>query len=452
MDVLSFSACQIHKMKIINVALLFSLWLGLPSGTQAQSLYFPPNIGNTWETVSPEGLGWCTQRIDSLYQFLETNDTKAFIILKNGRIALEQYFGQFTRDSFWYWASAGKTLTAFLVGQAQEDGLLDINDPTSNYLGTGWTSLPPEKEALITIRNQLTMTTGLRDGTADDYCTLPSCLTYQADAGSRWAYHNAPYTLLTNVLSEATGQNLNTLFFQKIRNRLGMRGIWLSQGYNQIYFSDARSMARFGLMMLHKGVWATDTLMRDTAYFQAMINTSQGLNPAYGYLWWLNGKESFKVPGSQLNFAGHLIPNAPEDLIAALGANDQKLYIIPSTNMVIVRLGEDAGGFSLSLSGFDNALWGQLTSLFCNINATVDHAHGNGWRLFPNPTHGKFQVIPPLENERFDYSLFNSLGQILAKGWDNTEIDLSLFPAGAYFLALRQGGAITTQKIALLPR
>jgi CubicO group peptidase (beta-lactamase class C family) len=437
-------------LKILATLVLGS-W-GFISPINAQALYFPPLTGNSWETVPPESLGWCTDRLDAMFQFLDSTDTKAFLILKDGRIAVEQYFGQFTRDSFWYWASAGKTLTAFLVGQAQEDNLLDIDDPTSNYLGTGWTALPPEKEALISIRDQLAMTSGLRDGTADDFCTLPACLTYQADAGTRWAYHNAPYTLLTNVLGEATGQNLNTLFFQKIRNRLGMRGIWLPQGYNQIYLSDARSMARFGLMMLNRGVWATDTLMRDTAYFQAMVNTSQNLNPAYGYLWWLNGKEFFKVPGSQLNFPGKLIPNAPDDLIAALGANDQKLYIIPSMNMVIVRLGQDAGGFSLSLSGFDNALWSHLMALFCNVNSAVEITPSNGWHIFPNPTHGWLQLMPPLEKEHFEYRLFNSMGQILTEGYNATTIDLAAFPAGTYFLALRQGAVTTTQKIVLLPR
>ena len=64
-------------------------------------------------------------------------------MLKDGKIAIEKYFGTFTKDSLWYWASAGKTLTAFLVGQAQENGLLSISDSTSKYLGSGWTGLTP---------------------------------------------------------------------------------------------------------------------------------------------------------------------------------------------------------------------------------------------------------------------------------------------------------------------
>lgn len=133
-------------------------------------------------------------------------NSKAFLVLKDGRIVIEHYFGTFTQDSLWYWASAGKSLTAFLVGKAQEEGFLDINDPSSDYLGAGWTSCTPLQEGAITVRNQLTMTTGLDDGTGDTDCTDPACLQYLARPGTRWAYHNAPYTMLDGVISMRPGK------------------------------------------------------------------------------------------------------------------------------------------------------------------------------------------------------------------------------------------------------
>ncbi len=56
------------------------------SGKSNAQLYFPPLVGNTWDTVSPQQLGWCTNRIDSLYDLLQRNNTKAFIILKDGKM------------------------------------------------------------------------------------------------------------------------------------------------------------------------------------------------------------------------------------------------------------------------------------------------------------------------------------------------------------------------------
>jgi hypothetical protein len=175
----------------------------------SQSLYFPPASGE-WATMDPQELNWCSDRIDSLYQYLETNQSKAFVLLKDGKIVLESYFNGHSETANWYWASAAKTLTAFMVGQAQQQGLLDIDEPTSNYLGQGWTSCTPNQEQAITIRNQLTMTTGLNDGVIDDDCTESDCLEYLADAGSRWAYHNAPYTLLDSVMQMVFSKRSST--------------------------------------------------------------------------------------------------------------------------------------------------------------------------------------------------------------------------------------------------
>lgn len=100
-------------MKKYFLLLLFAGMIGCIS---AQSLYFPPLNGNSWDTVSPVSLGWCPDKINVLYDYLEDKNSKAFMVLKDGKIAIEKYFGTFTRDSLWYWASAGKTLTE--IGRA----------------------------------------------------------------------------------------------------------------------------------------------------------------------------------------------------------------------------------------------------------------------------------------------------------------------------------------------
>jgi CubicO group peptidase (beta-lactamase class C family) len=328
-------------------------------------MYFPPVASAEWQTTDPNSLGWNITQLNDLYTYLQTKNTKAFIILKDGKIVAEKYFGTFTTDSIWYWASAGKTMTAMLVGIAQQEGLLNINNKTSQYLGNGWTSLPLAKENLITVRHQLTMTTGLENNVPDESCTLPSCLQYKADAGTRWYYHNAPYTLLDKVVENATGQTYNTYFQNKIRNQIGMNGLWfISPGtYNNIYFSNARSMARFGLLMLNKGKWNGTAIINDTTFFNAQVNTSQNLNQSYGYLTWLNGKTTHILPGSAFAFNGSITPNAPADMYAALGKNDQKIYVVPSQKLVVIRMGDAAGNSHLAVSSFDNELWGKIKAV-----------------------------------------------------------------------------------------
>ena len=202
-------------------------------------LYFPP-IGNTdWQTTAPGALSWNEPELAKLYPYLESKSTKAFIVLKDGKIVVEKYFGTFKQDSLWYWASAGKTMTGFLVGIAQKEGLLSIDNKTSQYLGTGWTSLPAAKENLITVKNQLTMTTGLDDSPSNSDCTLPACLQYKADAGTRWAYHNAPYTLLDKVVENASKMSYNAYYQQKVRDRIGMNGGWLkTPNSNNVLYSN----------------------------------------------------------------------------------------------------------------------------------------------------------------------------------------------------------------------
>lgn len=329
-----------------------------------EAVYFPPTSSSLWDTTSPASLNWNTTELNNLYPYLQSKNTKAFIILKNGKIVVEKYFGSFTSDSLWYWASAGKTMTAFLVGIAQQDGIININNKTSQYLGRGWTSAPLLKENLITIKNQLTMTTGLDDAVPDDDCTLPSCLIYKVDAGSRWAYHNAAYTVLDSVIVNASGMNYNAYFQQKIRNKIGMNGFWYkTPNSNNVYYSNARSMARFGLLLLNKGQWDSTSILSDTNYFNQQISTSQNLNLSYGYLTWLNGKSSFMAPTLQNIFPGSIIANAPSDLYAALGKNDQKIYVVPSQNLVVIRMGESSGQVMLALSSFDNELWGKLRTI-----------------------------------------------------------------------------------------
>jgi CubicO group peptidase (beta-lactamase class C family) len=175
---------------------------------------------------------------------LASNGTRAFIILHNGRIVMEEYFGQritgglpFDQNSLWYWASAGKTLTATLVGLAQEEGKLEITKPSSTYLGAGWTSLSPSQESKITVWHQLTMTSGLDDGVADPFDTRPAALVFKAEPGTRWAYHNGPYTLLDQVVEGATGQSFSNYFNTKLASKIGMTGSWQKVDFNNVYFS-----------------------------------------------------------------------------------------------------------------------------------------------------------------------------------------------------------------------
>ena len=324
---------------------------------------------------------------------MKLQNSKAFIVLKDGKIVLEKYFGSFTKDSVWYWASAGKTITGFLVGKAQENGYLSIHDTSSKYLGQGWTSCILAQENNIHIRNQLTMTTGLDDGVTDNHCTTPPCLNYLAPAGTRWAYHNAPYTLLEKVLTTATGQSINAYTQTALKTKTGITGAWFTVGYDNVFYSKPRSMARFGLLLQNKFKWGTDTLLHDTAYIHQMLNTSQLYNYGYGYLCLLNGKGSYMVPTAQIILPGSYAPAAPADMYAAIGKNGQIVSITPSKGLVVVRMGDDPGEGEVPFLLCDK-IWQNLNYVICNtsVSTTYTFTGAGNWNVAANWSNS---IIPP---------------------------------------------------------
>ncbi len=239
--------------------------------------------------------------------------------------------------------------------------MLDIHKPVSDYLGKGWTSASLEKENMINNLHLLTMTSGLND--SKNLITKAN-LSYLADAGTRWSYHNV-FQKLIDVIAAATHQSFDDYFNTKLKQKIGMDGRWNQGIIFTIYHSTARSMARFGLLALNKGKWKEEQIINEDFFIQS-IQSSQDINPSYGYLWWLNGKNRYMLPGSQTIYQGSLIPSAPNDIYAAMGASDQRIYIIPSLNMVVVRMGKaaDPDNPVFAASGFDMQLWNQLNAVF----------------------------------------------------------------------------------------
>ena len=74
------------------------------------------------------------------------------------------------------------------------------------------------------------------------------------------------------------------------------------------------------------------------------------------------------IPGEQTVYQGSLVPNAPVDMYAAMGASDQRIYVIPSKKMIVIRMGNssDQSNPNFAVSGFDNELWAKLNAVINN--------------------------------------------------------------------------------------
>ena len=328
---------------------------------KAASLYFPPAEG-AWEKVNPAKVGWDLAKLKETLAYAGENKSSGVVILYRGRILAEQYWplkptekkasggmnpyfhmrlgenaeGRAIEDV----ASIQKSVTAMLVGIAQTKGFLQLDDPVAKHLGTGWSQAPEEAEAKITIRHLVTMTSG-----------LDSRLKYQVPSGEKWSYNTAAYAHSLACVSKAAKMEPNEFTKKWLTGPAGMNDSrWAVRPWQASVRTDAnrygfattaRDLARFGLLMLANGFWEKRDLLKDKDYLWAATTPSQKLNPSYGYLWWLNGGP-FVASGSGRKRPGRLVSTAPKDMYAAQGKLGRRLYLLPTQQLVIVRLGDQA--------------------------------------------------------------------------------------------------------------
>ena len=86
---------------LLLLPLLTLLPLAPARAQTTPALYFPPLTGNTWASTTPASLGWCQPQLDSLLAFAGRKRSKSLLILKDGRLVVEQYYGTYTADSAW---------------------------------------------------------------------------------------------------------------------------------------------------------------------------------------------------------------------------------------------------------------------------------------------------------------------------------------------------------------
>ena len=322
------------------------------TGASGGALYFPPSSGDDWEALNVSDNGWDDAKLAELASYCGDHNSTSLLVTEGGRIVLEQYWDPASRHTATDVFSAQKSIVSLLVGVAADEQLLALDDPVANYLGVGWTK-SPSTEARITVRHLLTMSSGLTDEFA-----------FEAEPGALWRYNTNAFQMLHGVLEHAASSTLEDWTKSKLADPLGWRdAAWraravlkLPDGTPQSGLRlSARDAARFGLMVLSGGSW-TGTQVVPASYLADALRSSTTLNPAYGLLWWLNGKQSYIVPGSTTSRSGGLIPAAPSDLVAAMGAMDQRIYVVPSRRWVIVRQGRQANAGEAgaqALSGFD---------------------------------------------------------------------------------------------------
>lgn len=331
----------------------------------ARRLYFP--TAESWKTVEPASVGWRSMALDEALDFAMSRKSSGVVVLHQGRILAERHQsvekpslryrglvhgrddeGRVIEDV----ASVQKSVASILVGIAQEKGLLRISDPVHKHLGSGWSNATTEQESRITIRHLISMSSGLTDR-----------LRYSDPPGTKWKYNTNAYCLSVRAVAEAAKMTPNEVTRVWLTGPLEMRDSrWVERRLARIsppetnrlgFATTARDLARFGLLILAEGQWNRSVVLADQTYLKDALTPSQEMNPGYGYLWWLNGQKQAQRPGRAVR--GPLNSEAPQDLVAALGALGRKCYVVPSLGLVVTRLGDQPD--SLRTKKFDTEFW-----------------------------------------------------------------------------------------------
>ena len=316
-----------------------------------------------FKAVEPAAAGWDPAALAGLLTYVQGQKTTGFLIVQDRRIVAERNWplaadATTFRDNFTHGtsrdsaliedvASAQKSFVAVLAAIASDKGKLDIDKPVAAYLGAGWSKAPPADEAKITVRQVMEMRTGLKED-----------LTIEAPAGSRFFYNTPVYAKMKPILEKASGQSLDAISKAWLTGPAGMADT--SWALRPEAFREAgnptglattpRDLAILGQLVLDKGLAQGGKRVVSEAQLAALFERTE-TNPAYGRLWWLNGSAwSIRPPSRRLGSA--LIPMAPAELVAALGAQDRKLYIVPSRKLLVVRMGQATPD-----RAFDDAVW-----------------------------------------------------------------------------------------------
>ena len=275
--------------------------------------------------------------------------TRAAIILHNGNIIAEKYGEGFTKDTKLTGWSMTKSIMNALTGILVKEGKLQIDEAAP---------VPEWKDAndprhSITIKNLLQQTTGLEF--LEDYSKNSDAtrmLFEKADMGAYTASHklkDKPGSVFyyssgnTNILSRIIRQTIgeedyHAFPYEQLFYKIGMyntvlepdaSGTFVGSSYS---YATARDWARFGLLYLNDGVFNNQRILPE-GWVQATATPAPAANRGqYGFQFWLNR-------GAKNNSDNRIYPHCPTDMFNADGYEGQYVFIIPSKNLVIVRLG-----------------------------------------------------------------------------------------------------------------
>lgn len=292
-------------------------------------------------------------------------NTRGVVVVKDGQLIAERYADGFDADTPLLGWSMAKSVANAIVGRLVASGQLALED--DRLLGA-WAD---DERSAITVEHLLQMTDGLAfeevydPGTdATQMLFVPGDTgAYAADEplehppGTAWSYSSGTTNILCDLAHRASGLGPE-MAAELVFAPLGMTSAVLEPDISgglvcsSFMYATARDWARFGQWFLQDGEWAGEQLLPEGWVDWSTTPVDLPTENPYGAQWWLN-----EGPDGALR-----MPEVPADAFWASGNEGQQVVVIPSEDLVVVRL-----GFSGAFSGID---WGLEPMLVGILDAT----------------------------------------------------------------------------------
>lgn len=292
-----------------------------------------------------------TAAIDTAFADTPGLDTRAFLVVHDGRIVAERYAEGFDAETPLLGWSMSKTVIGALIGLLIEDGRLSLDDAV-------WPDWPEgDPRRAIRVADLLHMSSGLAfredySGVDDvslmlfaqaDMAAYAASLAPAAEPGARWLYSSGDTLILSRLLVRTLGSSeaVQAYAHDRLFGPLGMTGTVMEEdaagtpvGSSYVY-APARDWARFGLMLKNDGR-VGDTQVLPASWVEWMRTPAPAsAKRDYGGQLWLNGLQ--EVGGTEKAF------DLPDDAFYLNGHNGQMVMVVPSLDLVVVRMGWTTG-------------------------------------------------------------------------------------------------------------